>query len=132
TFLRGPNLPLDRVTGAKVEALDLAGADVDVVRAVEVVPVLAPEEAIALGENLEDSLPPNDRVRLEQCLLDAEDQVLFAQARVVGNVELLGKLMQLGDRFLLQFGYVHGGYSVGPGALRPATLGSMGSGVRRT
>ena len=34
------NLAEDGVTGAQIEALDLGGADIDIVRAVEVVPVL--------------------------------------------------------------------------------------------
>ncbi len=45
---------------------------------------------------------------VEQRLLDAEDQILLAEAGVVGDVQLLGQRMQLGDRLLLQFSDIHG------------------------
>ena len=100
-LLGRPHLAHDRVAGAQIEALDLAGRDVDVVGAVEVVPVLAPEEAVALGQDLQHALAPDDRVGVEQRLLDAEDQILLAKARVVGDVQLLGQRVQFGDRLLL-------------------------------
>ena len=108
-FLRRPDLPHNRIAGSEVESLDLARADVDIVRAVEVVPVLASEETVALGEDFEDPFAPDDGVLVEQGLLDAEDEILLAKARVVGDVQLLGKLMQFCDGLLLQFGNVHGG-----------------------
>src|SRR5690606_33359997 len=67
------------VASAQIEALDLRGGDVDVVGAVEVVPVLAAEEAVPFGEDLEDSLTAQNDVRVEQILLDAEDEVLLSQ-----------------------------------------------------
>ena len=84
------------------------GRDVDVVGAVEVVPVLAAEEAVALGQDLQHALAPDDGVRVEQRLLDAEDQVLLPEAGVVGDVQLLGQRMQLRDRLLLQLSDIHG------------------------
>jgi hypothetical protein len=48
-LLRRAHLAQDRVTRSQVEPLDLARAYVDVVRAVQVVPVLRTQEAIALG-----------------------------------------------------------------------------------
>ena len=100
-LLGGPDLAHDRVAGAEIEALDLAGRDVDVVRPVEVVPVLAAEEAIALGQDLQHALASNDRIGVEQRLLDAEDQILLPKAGVVGDVQLLGQRVQFSDRLLL-------------------------------
>ena len=100
-LLGRPDLAHDRVAGAQIEALDLAGRDVDVVGAVEVVPVLAAEEAVAFRQDLQHALAPDDRVGVEQRLLDAEDQILLPKAGVVGDVQLLGQRMQLSDRFLL-------------------------------
>src|SRR5207247_6120808 len=74
-LLGRPHLAHDGVAGAQVEPLDLAGRDVDVVGAVEVVPVGAAEKAVALRKNLEDPLAAQDRIRIEQRLLDAEDEV---------------------------------------------------------
>ena len=44
------------VAGAQIEALDLAG-DVDVIGAVEVVPVLAAKESVTLGQDFQHTLP---------------------------------------------------------------------------
>ena len=107
-LLGRPDLPHDRVAGAEVEPLDLAGGDVDVVGAVQVVPVLAAEEAVAFGQDLQHALAPDDGVRVEERLLDAEDQVLLPEAGVVGDVQLLGQRMQLCDRLLLQLSDIHG------------------------
>jgi hypothetical protein len=45
----------DGVTGLQVELADLAGRDVDVVWAGQVVVVRRAEEAVAVGQNLEDA-----------------------------------------------------------------------------
>ncbi len=65
-FLRGPYLAQDGITRAKIEPLDLARADINVVRAVQVVPILAPEEPVTLRQNLQDTLTPQDRIGIEQ------------------------------------------------------------------
>ena len=67
-----------------------------------------PGEPVALGKDLEHSLAAQHGVRIEQVLLDAEDQVLFPQAGVVRDVELFRHRMQLRDGLLLQFGDIHG------------------------
>jgi hypothetical protein len=82
-LLRRPHLSRDRVAGAQIEALDLRRRDVDVVGAVEVVPVLAAQEAVALREHLEHAFAAERDVGVEQRLLDAEDQLLLAQPRVI-------------------------------------------------
>ena len=108
SLLGRPHLAHDGIAGAQVEPLDLAGRDVDVVGTVEVVPVLAAEEAVAFREDLQHPLAPDDGVGVEERLLDAEDQVLLPEARIVGDVQLLGQRVQLGNRFLLQLSDVHG------------------------
>ena len=55
-LLGRPHLAHDRVAGAQIEALDLAGRDVDVVGAVEVVPVLAAKESVAFGQDFQHAL----------------------------------------------------------------------------
>ncbi len=79
-FLRRTHLSGDRVTRPQVEALDLRRRHVDVVRAVEIVPVLTAQEAVAFGKNLEDAFAGEHDLLIEQFLLDAKDQVLFAHA----------------------------------------------------
>jgi hypothetical protein len=80
TFLGRPHLAQDGIAGPEIEPLDLARAHVDVVGTVEVVPVLAPEESVAFRQDLQDAFAPDHRVRFEQRLLDAEDQILLAQS----------------------------------------------------
>jgi hypothetical protein len=77
-------------------------------RAVQVVPVLRAQEAVAFGQDLEHAQAAQHHVGIEQILLDPEDQILFAEAGEVGEVQLLGQILQLADALALQFGDVHG------------------------
>jgi hypothetical protein len=52
TSLRRPDLARNRIARAQVEAFDLRGADVDVIRPVEVVPILRAEESVPLWKDL--------------------------------------------------------------------------------
>ena len=65
-FLGWADLAHDRVAGPEVEPLDLARRDVDVIGAVEVVPVLTAEEAIALRQDLQHSLAADDGIGIEK------------------------------------------------------------------
>ena len=65
----------------QAEAADLAGRDVDVVGAGEVVVVGAAEEAEAVGQDFERPLAEHQAVLLDPLLEDLEDQVLLLQAR---------------------------------------------------
>src|SRR6185312_6045823 len=98
---------------------------VDVVRTVQVVPVLAPEKTVAFGQNLQHAFAPDDGVRVEERLLDAEDEILLPEAGVVGNVQLLSQRVQLRDRFLLQLSDIHGRDSRGTGPADDAAGGGM-------
>ena len=89
-LLRRPDLAHDRVAGAQVEPLDLAGRDVDVVGAVQIIPVGAAEESVAFRQNFEHALATEHRVGVEQRLLDAENEILLAEPGVVGDVQALG------------------------------------------
>ena len=107
-LLRRANLPVHRVAGAQIEALDLRRRDVDVVRAVEVVPVLAAQKAVAFGQHLEHAFAREQLVRVEQILLDPEDEILLGELRRrIGN-HLAGDRLELRGRFAFQLGDVHG------------------------
>jgi hypothetical protein len=101
TLLRRTHLAHDGVSGTEIEPLDLTGRHIDVVGAVQVVPVLAAQKSVAFRQDFKDALATDDSVRVEQGLLDAEDQVLFSEAGVVGDVQLLSQRVQLSDRLLL-------------------------------
>src|SRR5205814_10550985 len=97
----------DRVAGAQVEPLDLAGRDIDVVGAVQVVPVGAAQEPVAFREDFQDALAPEYGVRVEQRLLDTKDQVLLAEPRVVADVQGFSHRVQFRDGFPLQLSDIH-------------------------
>src|SRR4029077_8690860 len=61
-FLGRADLPGYDVTGAQVEAADLARGDVDVVRAGEIVVIRRPQKAETVREDLEDSLAVHEAV----------------------------------------------------------------------
>ena len=54
-FLGRPHEPLHGIAHAEAEALDLARRDVDVVRRREVVVLLGPEKAVAVGQHFENA-----------------------------------------------------------------------------
>ena len=93
-------------TGLQAEPADLAGRDVDVVGAGQVVIVGAAQKPEPVGQDLQRSLAVHQPVHLHAFFQDAEDQVLLLHARHVGDVLFAGLLDQLGHAHLLQFGDV--------------------------
>ena len=105
-FLGRADLARDRRPGLQAEAANLAGRNVNVVGAGEVVVVGAAEEAEAVGQDFQRPLAVHQPVELHPLLEDLEDQVLLLDAGVVGEVFLAGLLDQLGHRHPLQLGDV--------------------------
>jgi hypothetical protein len=99
------NLAQHRIARSQVEAADLRGRHVDVVRARQIVLVGRTQEAEAVGQRLEHALgvdaPPLRGLRLE----DAEQQVLLAHARRVLDRERLRHRGELGHGAILQLGH---------------------------
>src|SRR5438445_13791328 len=115
----------DALPISEIEALDLTRRDIDVVGTVEVVPVGTAQEPVPLGKDLQHALAAEHGVRVEERLLDAEDQVLLAEPRIVLNVEALGHRVQLRDGFPLQLCDVHVCFgSVGAKAGKPRIWGN--------
>ena len=107
-FLGRSHLSTYCVASPQIESLDLRRRDIDVVRPVEVVPVLAPKKAIALWQDFENAFARERLAAIEQSLLDAKDQVLFAEAGIVFRSERVGEFTELGGGLALQLGDVHG------------------------
>jgi len=103
-FLGRPDLAGDRGPGPQPEAADLAGRDVDVVRAGEVVVLRAAQEAEAVGQDLQRSLPVHQPVHSHPLFEDAEDQILALDAGDVGEIVLAGLFDQLAHGHFLQLG----------------------------
>ena len=100
------NLARHRGAGPQAEAANLAGRDVNVVGAGQVVIVGAAEEAEAVGQDLQRPLAEHQAVELHALLEDLEDQVLLLDARDFGEVFLAGLLDQLRHGHPLQLGDV--------------------------
>ena len=103
-FLGGPDLARDDRAGLEAEPANLARGDIDVVGAGEVVVVGAPQEAEAVGQDLERPFAVHQAVLLDPLFQDLEDQVLLLQPHVVDDALGLGRADELGHRHLLKLG----------------------------
>ncbi len=93
-FLGRANLALNDVPIAQAKSADLAGADVDVVRAGEIVVFRAAEESEAVGENFQHAFAVHQAVLADAGAEDLEDQVLLLQSDVIDDPLFLGDLVQ--------------------------------------
>jgi hypothetical protein len=82
---------------------------VDVVRSGQIVVVGRAEEAVAVGENLKDSLGEDVAFFFALSLEDLEDQILLAEAAGARNLKRTGNAAQLCNVFFFEFcdGHVH-------------------------
>lgn len=96
----------DSGPGAETEASDLAGADVDIVGAGEVVVVGAAEEAESIGENFECAFSEHESIEAGAFLEDSEDEVLFFEPVNFGELILFGDGDQVFHGHALEFGNI--------------------------
>ena len=102
-ILRGADLAVDGVAGMQVEAADLRGRDVDVVRAGEVRGVGGAEEPESVREHFQRAVA-EDRLPLFRAVLEhREDQVLLAQPVCPLDFVGDGHVDELGDVQGFQF-----------------------------
>src|ERR1700730_12994629 len=87
-FFWGTDLSGYRRPGPQAEPADLAGADVNVVPARQIVIVGAAEEAKTVRQDLEGPLAEHQAVHLRPLFEDLEDEVLLFEARVVADLLL--------------------------------------------
>ena len=102
-FFWRSDLASDGGAGAKTEASDLAGADVDIVGAWEVVVVGAAQEAEAIGEDFEGSFAEHESVETGAFFEDAEDEILFFEPMDFGELILFGDGDQVFHGHALEF-----------------------------
>jgi hypothetical protein len=108
-FVRRADVAADGVAGLEIELANLRGRDVDVVGAGQIVVIGRAEEAVAVGEDLEDAFGEDVAFFFALRLEDLEDQILFAKAAGAGNLQGARNAAQFSDVLFFQFcdGHVH-------------------------
>jgi hypothetical protein len=119
---------VDRVAGAKIEAADLAGRDIDVVGSGEIGAVCGAQEAEAVLEYLEHTIAPDLVAFLRLRLQQTKDDVLLARARSAFNSQSFCKADQFGCGFAFEFREIH----VWSGCLRKRACVAVPARVRLT
>ena len=98
-FVRRADVAADGVAGFEVEFANLRGRDVDVVGAGQIVVIGRAQEAVAVGQDLEDALGKDVAFFFALGLKNLEDQVLLAEAAGAGNLEGARDAAQFSDVF---------------------------------
>jgi len=93
--LRRAHFAFDRVAGVQIEAPDLRGADVDVVRACEVGHFWRTQKAEAIGQHFERAVAEDSLAGLGALFQDGEHQFLLAQTVRAFDLEAIRHLDQL-------------------------------------
>jgi len=115
------HLAANQITGEEPESFYLRGRDVDVVGSSEIAVILAAQESVSLGKNLEHTLTVQRDIGVEQVLFDAEYELRLADYCGAGNLETVCHVLQLVNGFTLELSDVHG----------EKGLRAVGSAVRR-
>ena len=100
-LVRGADVAADRVAGFEIELADLGRRDINVVGAGQVVVIGRAQEAVTVGEDLEDALSEDVSFFFALRLEDLEDEVLFAEAAGAGDFQCASDAAQF--RYVLFF-----------------------------
>ncbi len=90
-FLGRADLAGDGVAGAQIEAADLRGGNVDVVRAGKVIGIRGAQEAETVREDFENPFAENGAVLLRGGVEDGEDQILLAHPGGALDLQFFGQ-----------------------------------------
>lgn len=91
-FFGGPDLAGNDVAFAQGKAADLGGGNVDVVRAGHITAQGRAQEAEAVGQYLQDTIPVDGAVLGRTGLQQCEDEFLFAHGTGILDLVLFGQL----------------------------------------
>ena len=101
-FLGRADLALDDMAVAKAETADLARADVDVVRAGQIVVFRRAEESETVGEDFEHAFAIHQTVLADAAAEDLENQILLLEPDIILDALFAGDLVEAGDFHLLE------------------------------
>src|SRR5882724_10719259 len=111
-FLGAADVAFDGIAGAKPEAADLRGRNIDIIGSRQIIGVRRAQESESVGENLNDAFADNvgflDRELFENC----EHQLLLAHGAGIFDPFFFRKRYELGWRLgfeVLKFHFPHGG-----------------------
>ena len=102
-LLGGPDLAGNRVAGAQVETTDLAGRDIDIIRARQIVVIRGAQKAETVLQGLQNTFAEDHAVLFGLGIQQGKDQILLAQAGCALDIELTGKGVELVDLLAFQF-----------------------------
>jgi hypothetical protein len=97
---RRSDLAVHGVAGAQAESADLAGADINVVGAGEVVRFRTAQEAEAVGQDFQRAVALDRLIVVGEIFEDREHDILLAQRRCVLDLEGFSEIHQFGWCFL--------------------------------
>ena len=106
---RRANLAGNGVTGTQVEATNLAGRHIDVIRAGQVGGVGRAQEAEPVLKDLQYAVTEDVFAAFGMFFQDAEDHILLTRSAHVFQAHLVGDFQQFGNRFLFEVSQVHRG-----------------------
>ena len=103
------NLAGNGVTGTQVEATNLAGRHIDVIRAGQVGRVGRAQETEPILKDLQYAVTEDVFAAFGMFFQDAKDHILLARSAHVLEAHLVGDFQQFGNRFLFEVSQVHRG-----------------------
>ena len=109
-FFRAANMAFDGVAGAKPEAADLRGRDIDIIRSRQIIGVRRAQKSEAVGENLDDAFADNVGFLDRELFENGEHQLLLAHGAGVFDPFLFRERDELGRRLgleVLKFHFPH-------------------------
>ena len=109
-FFRAADMAFDGIAGAKPEAADLRGRDVDIVRSRQIIGVRRAQKSKTVGENLDDAFADNVGFLDRELLENGEHQLLLAHGAGVFDPFFFRKRDEFGWRLgfeVLKFHFPH-------------------------
>ncbi len=107
TFFRRANFAGNGIPGPQIEAADLAGGYIDVVRTGQVRTFGGAEEAKTILQDFQHTIPEDVLSAFGVFFQNAENHVLLAGSSHVFQAHFIGDVNKFSNRFCFEFGEIH-------------------------